>query len=31
MGTDIFIDVVGTDHTGRRVNMSENPTVGVEE
>jgi hypothetical protein len=31
LGTDIFIDVVGTDHTGQQVKMSENPTVGVEE
>ncbi len=31
LGTDIFIDVVGTDHTGRQVKMSENPTGGVEE
>jgi hypothetical protein len=26
-GTDIFIDVVGWDHTGHRIKMSENPTV----
>lgn len=31
VGTDIFIEVVGTDHTGRRVKMTESPTVGVEE
>ena len=31
LGTELFIEVVGTDHTGRRVKMSENPTVGVEE
>ncbi len=31
LGTDIFIDVVGTDHIGRQVKMSENPAVGEEE
>jgi hypothetical protein len=31
LGTDIFIAVVGTDHTGRRVKTTENPTVGAEE
>jgi hypothetical protein len=30
LGTDMFIEVVGTSHTGREVKMSENPTVGVE-
>jgi hypothetical protein len=28
-GTDIFIEVVGWDHTGHRVKMTENPTVGL--
>lgn len=27
-GTDIFIEVVGWDHTGHRVKMTENPVVG---
>jgi hypothetical protein len=27
-GTDVFIKVVGWDHTGHRVKMTENPTVG---
>ena len=27
-GTDVFIEVVGWDHTGHRVKMTENPTVG---
>ena len=31
MGTEICIEVVGIDHTGRRVKMTENPTVGVED
>jgi hypothetical protein len=26
--TDIFIEVVGWDHTGQRVKMTENPVVG---
>ncbi len=31
VGTDIFIEVVGTCHSGKQVKMTENPTVGVEE
>jgi hypothetical protein len=27
-GTDVFIEVVGWDHTGHRIKMTENPTVG---
>jgi hypothetical protein len=27
-GTDIFIEVVGLDHAGHRITMTENPTVG---
>ena len=27
--TDIFIEVVGWDHTGHRIRMTENPTVGM--
>ncbi len=30
-GTDIFIEVVATDYTGKKITMTENPTVGVEE
>jgi hypothetical protein len=31
VGTDIFIEVLGVDYTGKRVKMTENPVVGVEE
>jgi hypothetical protein len=27
-GTDVFIEVTGWDHTGHRIKMTENPTVG---
>ena len=30
-GTDIFIEVVGVDHTGKRVKLTENPIVGAAE
>ena len=28
LGTDVFIEVVGVDHAGHRVKMTENPVVG---
>jgi hypothetical protein len=31
LGTDIFIEVVGVDHTGKRVKLTENPVVGAAE
>jgi hypothetical protein len=31
LGTELFIEVVGTDHTGKRVKMAENPIVGAED
>jgi len=31
LGTELFIEVVGSDHTGKHVKMTENPTVGVED
>lgn len=31
LGSDIFIEVVGIDHNGRRVKMTENPIVGADE
>lgn len=31
LGADIFIKVVGLDHTGKKAQITENPTVGAEE
>ncbi len=31
IGTDVFIEVVGLDHAGHRIKLTENPTVGEEE
>jgi hypothetical protein len=31
LGTDIFIEVTATCHSGKQVKMTENPTVGAEE
>ena len=31
IGTDVFIEVKGADHAGNETQISENPTVGVEE
>jgi hypothetical protein len=31
LGTDIFIEVVGVDHTGKKAKMTENPIVGADE
>jgi hypothetical protein len=31
LGTDVFIEVVGTCHSGKQVKLTENPTVGAEE
>jgi hypothetical protein len=28
LGTDVFIEVVGLDHAGHRIKMTENPIVG---
>jgi hypothetical protein len=30
LGSDVFIDVVGVDYTGREIKMTENPTVGLD-
>lgn len=30
-GTDIFIELLGIDYTGKKVTMTENPVVGQEE
>jgi len=30
LGTDVFIEVKGVDHTGAKTQLSENPTVGVD-
>jgi hypothetical protein len=30
-GSDIFIEVVGVDYTGKKIKMTENPVVGAEE
>jgi hypothetical protein len=31
LGTDVFIEVLGTCHSGREVKTTENPTVGVQD
>jgi hypothetical protein len=31
VGTDVFIEVTATCHSGKQVTMTENPTVGAEE
>jgi hypothetical protein len=31
LGSDIFIEVLGTDYTGKKLKMTENPIVGVKD